>query len=124
MPMVHSLDTIFRGLADTYQYQGRGGRQGEDPWGDFDGRDQHDQDHDEQRYQQYGPGRRLYPRDANAPQPMAPPFGTLGEYVHAAFTHLKRVTVLTTLVYLNSFARTSAAEVQAAQEEARAAASA
>lgn len=80
MPMVRSLDTIFHGLADTYRHQGRRESQSEDPWGGGVYRhDEHEHDQERERDQQYGPGRRLYPRDANAPQPLAPPLGTLGE---------------------------------------------
>ncbi|RJE17698.1 RING finger domain protein [Aspergillus sclerotialis] len=75
MPMVRSLDTIFHGLADTYRNQGRRDPQQGDPWQNFHGQE----DHDREREEAFGPGRRLYPRDANAPQPMAPPFGTLGD---------------------------------------------
>lgn len=77
MPMVRSLDTIFHGLADTYRNQGRRDSEQDDPWQNFQGQEGHDREREET----FGPGRRLYPRDANAPQPMAPPFGTLGEYV-------------------------------------------
>lgn len=71
MPMVQSLDTIFRGLADTYQQQGGFyGDPGSDPWFDELGRE---------RSSENG-GSRLSPRDANGPQ-TGPQVGTLGEYV-------------------------------------------
>lgn len=104
MPMVRSLDTIFHGLADTYQHQGRRYPQPGEPWQNFPGQD----DHDRQREEAFGPGRRLYPRDANAPQPMAPPFGTLGEYVLSSFPiiHRSKTMLMRFIVYLNSFAQT------------------
>lgn len=109
MPMVRSLDTIFHGLADTYRDQGRReSQQEEDPWGGG-GRNTYGHDeHDRERYQEYRPGRRLFPRDANGPQPMAPPVGTLGEYVSY---FLSRV-MLMSLAYSSSSARTSTVELQ------------
>lgn len=84
MPMVRSLDTIFHGLADTYRYQGRRNPYDE-PWQGPNGEEyEREQQREREREQEFGPGRRLYPRDANGPQPMAPPFGTLGEYVPSA----------------------------------------
>lgn len=113
--MVRSLDTIFHGLADTYRHQGRRGSQGEPGQGAFA-----QDDPDREREPDYGPGRRLYPRDANGPQPMAPPFGTLGEYVPFLFilSH-GRCDTNALIVYLTSSARTLAVglEVLEALEE-------
>lgn len=74
VPMVNRLNTIFGGLADTYREQGRPSEAGHHDVPDPDERAP-DEPHD------FGPTGRLFPRDADGPQPMAPPLGTLGEYV-------------------------------------------
>lgn len=90
MPMVRRLDTIFHGLADTYRQQGQGQGQSLDressrQAGATSALPQHDDFSDpEERApgepDDFGPPR-LFPRNADGPQPMAPPLGTLGEYV-------------------------------------------
>jgi E3 ubiquitin-protein ligase RNF115/126 len=80
MPMVRSLDTIFHGLADTYR-QGQN-NQTQDRRAPGPGTET---DAEEYRTRSESPEfratGRLFPRDADGPQPMAPPLNTLGEYV-------------------------------------------
>lgn len=88
MPMVRRLDTIFHGLADTYRQQGQGQGQSLDressrQAGATSALPQHDDFSDpEERApgepDDFGPPR-LFPRNADGPQPMAPPLGTLGD---------------------------------------------
>lgn len=103
MPVVRGLDSIFHGLANTYQQtdpQRLRSQQGPQPWGPGHG---HDGD------APHGPGQRrapgamddgsfdfglrygggsdfhddgLHPRDADGPQPMNTPLRSLGEYEH------------------------------------------
>lgn len=82
MPMVRRLDTIFHGLADTYRQQGRETRQ-EQNMRNYDDFPDPDEQAPDEPYEphEFGPTGRLFPRDANGPQPPAAPLGTLGEYV-------------------------------------------
>lgn len=85
MPMVRQLDTIFHGLADTYRQQGQRQRR-ESTRQAGAARPQHDDFPDpEERApgepNDFEPTSGLFPRNADRAQPMAPPLGTLGEYV-------------------------------------------
>lgn len=73
MPMVNRLNTIFGGLADTYREQAPARR----PEAFHDVPDPEERAPDEP--DEFGPRGRLFPRDANRAQQMAPPVGTLGE---------------------------------------------
>ncbi|RHZ57101.1 putative RING finger domain protein [Aspergillus thermomutatus] len=79
MPVVRSLDTIFHGLAETYR-QGQPQNQTQNRSATGEG---HETDLDEHRARSESPEfratGRLFPRDADGPQPMAPPLGTLGD---------------------------------------------
>lgn len=81
MPMVRRLDTIFHGLADTYRQQGRETRQEQNArnYDDFPDPDEQAPDEPFEPHE-FGPTGRLFPRNANGPQPPAAPLGTLGEY--------------------------------------------
>lgn len=116
MPMVRSLDTIFNGLANTYLQQGRvGGRPLNEGFDDT-----------EERTREGTPGfaapgfsatGRLFPRDADGPQPMTRSVDTLGEYVsflcHPCYFHGATVlpdeiilNIFVSIVFLISFKRT------------------
>lgn len=83
LPVVRSLDTIFHGLADTYR-QGQNQNQNQNQNRNAPGQG-NETDADEHRVRSESPEfratGRLFARDADGPQPMAPPLGTLGEYV-------------------------------------------
>ncbi|KAF7125648.1 hypothetical protein CNMCM5793_001887 [Aspergillus hiratsukae] len=78
MPMVRSLDTIFHGLADTYR-QGQNNqpqdRRATGPPYETDA-EEHRARSESPEFRATG---RLFPRDADGPQPMAPPLNTLGD---------------------------------------------
>lgn len=75
LPMVNRLNTIFGGLADTYREQAPSQRR--EPAFPDDVPDPDERAPDEPH--EFGPRSRLFPRDADRAQPMAPPIGTLGE---------------------------------------------
>lgn len=83
LPIVRTLDTIFHGLADTYRQQGRRPAAGSQRQGDRDTPMRDEWDDPEEVEPEPGPWGRegLYPRDANGPQPMGHPVGSLNEYV-------------------------------------------
>lgn len=101
VPMVNRLNTIFGGLADTYREQGREyGRPSQHP-----PTPQHDVPDPDERApdepHEFGPTGRLFPRDADGPQPMAPPLGTLGEYVaHFASIEIPPLGIIFTDLFL------------------------
>lgn len=85
IPVVRSLDTIFHGLADTYRHgQNQDQNQNQNQNRNATGQenetvaDEHRARSESPEFRATG---RLFARDADGPQPMAPPFGTLGEYV-------------------------------------------
>lgn len=71
MPMMRSLETIFNGLAETRRNQDRT----ETPRQDSTEPDERPRD----MPPEFGATGRLFPRDTNGPQNMAPPLSTLGE---------------------------------------------
>lgn len=86
--MVRHFDSIFRGLADTRQQGRRESRQADPvrqpPWqqqqqSPFDYPDPEERAPDEPH--EFGSTGRLFPRNADGPQPPGAPLGTLGEYV-------------------------------------------
>lgn len=119
MPMVRRLDTIFHGLADTYRQQGQGqgqslGQESSRQAADMSARPQRDGFPDpEERApgepDDFGPPR-LFLRNADGPQPMAPPLGTLGEYVAFLFLFMLMYHPLTLIVFLSSFSKISVKE--------------
>lgn len=78
MPMVRTLDTIFHGLADTYQQQGRRlSRQERAGEPGATSRDEFDDPEEVAPGSRPEERERLFPRDADGPQPMGHPLGTL-----------------------------------------------
>ncbi|XHG02079.1 hypothetical protein AWENTII_005441 [Aspergillus wentii] len=71
MPMMRSLETIFNGLAETRRNQDRT----ETPRQDSTEPDERPRD----MPPEFGATGRLFPRDTNGPQNMAPPLSTLGD---------------------------------------------
>lgn len=103
MPMMRSLDTIFNGLANTYRQQGSGETRAvsESP--------QDQGDESREGTPAFAATGRLFPRDAEGPQPMNRSVDSLNEYVALSFPMIPihggySLCMLTasTIVFLNS----------------------
>lgn len=79
MPVMRSLDTIFNGLANTYRQQGGGETRAasEGP--------QNQGDESREGTPAFAATGRLFPRDAEGPQPMNRSVDSLNEYVALSF---------------------------------------